>query len=171
MNEASLFAKDVEIVGVDVFFRDDHPDGVCARIEFSPGEGQRFAQWCDRAARRFDAFPPSMAIEWLTEVGRRLCASRVGEGEALDQQEGRIIIATIYWLERRGHIRSDEHNGVQWIGMRGDKDLIAIRNDEPTPDKLREAREGIPNFVAMPWDDPRDFEAMLRKVLGIEGRS
>jgi hypothetical protein len=140
------------VVKVMAFYRDDMPTGAIAvTMEFQENEGNLFAASAQKAMLLYDAH--------ATPEG---CFAQLEEW-ALTKPEDAIerIIVTIHWLERRGHLRSDDHNGVLWCALKG-RDLVMLREDQWTEKNLKIV-EGAGQEVNL-LDRP-EFERQLREIL------
>jgi hypothetical protein len=113
------------LVGVAAFWRNDHEGGLSVYLGFSSGASEPFVGAVQRAMTVYDASPnrePYLA--WLAEVAPRK--------ERLSKPEIFRAIASISWLEQRGHLVPDEFNGVIWLGRR-DGELVSLSCEELFP--------------------------------------
>ncbi len=151
-------ASPVVIRDVCVFFHDDRPDGLAFSYPFPDGpESRKFSEWCESTLPELDATEDAPgAIRWLETTARRVARGPVS------RELGVRITLTVHWLERRGHIASNEHNGVMWIGTQ-DGAVVCLRHDPPivgfAERMMREHR------VTVVVEEDR-FESKLREILG-----
>ncbi|HLK36746.1 MAG TPA: hypothetical protein VKU41_08335 [Polyangiaceae bacterium] len=151
--------EETRILRVAAFWREDEPGGITVHKGFDGDEGNVFASACERAMPHFDMHEtPGKATAWLGTY-----AQTFGDPSDSESEDAKRAIATIHWLERRGHIKSDEYNGVLWIAHNGDT-MIQLRHDAPSEAMRREYITGPRTSTELL--DPDRFEALLRDVLG-----
>lgn len=99
------------ILEVTARWREDQPEGFAVTVSFeTPDVGEHFAkqllvafEGLDRNAR----WSPQVAVGHLRDVGRMPESSR-------DETIRRRAVGIVAWLQERGHLAADEHNGVAW---------------------------------------------------------
>lgn len=156
---AAAAGKDPVIEAVSVYFQNDGDDGFSFRREFiGDTAGREFAGICEQLMVGYDAHQPALAIAYL----KRIAAAPDKPARVIGSAQ--LITATVHWLERRGHIKSDEFNGVLWIGRRG-TEAFGIRHDQPTLQHLNELIQVAPNTVLRGLGD-KDFNAFVRDIFG-----
>lgn len=147
------------IRSVGAYWRDDQPGGIGFTIDFPPDRsGNRFAQRCEAALTLFDRNPDALenALGLLTKLGRE---------QHVPDREGLRAVATIHWLEQRGHLRSDDHNGIMWVATT-DEAVVVVRLDGLTVDSARLVERYLPAIeLRQEALDPGVFDRMLHDFL------
>jgi hypothetical protein len=103
-----------EVVFAHAHFREtEHETGIGCVVDFHghPGDGIEFCRDLERRARDYDASGIKRSV--FLDTLRRLSARSL----TLTRDEQAMAFDAIYWLESRGHLKSDEHNGCvfSWI--------------------------------------------------------
>lgn len=131
------------------YYRNDLPTGLGVGLNFEPGDdrGAALLVWAQAMMAVFDRAGPERAFAWLREQAPR------ARGETLTRQAIEVAIATVHWLEQRGHLASDEYNGMIWMGTSG-AGLFCLRNDELSEARMRELRAALPSDVQILTYDP-----------------
>lgn len=93
----------LRVLAACAFYRDDHPDGISAGIGFEGDDGLDFCRELERKMPKYDRSARARVLAELT----RLAPKRL----ELSSQEMAHVIACIYWLQLRDHLRADEYNG------------------------------------------------------------
>ncbi len=156
--------KEYTVVHVAAFYENDGQDGLAVSWDFAGDTGNRFSAWCESVMLTFEAMDgkPSQAKAWLDALGR------THPKPEITRALGSKIVATIHWLERRGHLVSDEFNGCMWMARCHRLGThVALRFDEPSAENLRKLESEIPRMHLDPLDKG-DFERLLRDVLHTE---
>lgn len=99
------------LLEVTARWREDQPDGFAVTVSFeTPDLGEHFErqlvvafEGLDRDAR----WSPDVALRHLRDVGRMSEADR-------NETIRRRAVGIVAWLQERGHIAADAHNGVAW---------------------------------------------------------
>jgi hypothetical protein len=126
------------IVGLAAFWRSETPDGLSISLDFRSGGGAEFASALRRSMAAYDAnSTPEDCVAWLAAI-----APHKAEGFSGDILQR--AVATIDWLERRGHLRSDEFNGVVWIARCGGELVGFYDVPEASDDSEDPARSFFP---------------------------
>ena len=140
------------------YYRNDRLfGGLSLSLGFDGDDGRQFAEKCERLMLTFDMHDPALALAWLDRVGHQ--KPRLGRALA------NMIVATIHWLERRGHLQSDDYNGVIWFATHRQV-LFVIRHDEMPLVSRQEFRSQHPAAVEFVGLDSKDFEKTLRIIFG-----
>jgi hypothetical protein len=99
------------ILEVTARWREDQPGGFAVNVTFdTPKHGEHFARQLLVAIEGLDRdrrWSPDVAMKHLNEVGRMPEKSR-------DETIRRRAVGIVAWLQERGHLIADEHNGVAW---------------------------------------------------------
>ncbi len=99
------------LLEVTARWREDQPDGFAVTLSFdSQALGEHFAkqlvvafEGLDRDAR----WSADVALRHLRDVGRM-------RDEERNETIRRRAVGIVAWLQERGHIAADQHNGVAW---------------------------------------------------------
>ncbi len=99
------------ILEVTARWREDQPGGFAVNVTFdTPKHGEHFARQLHVAIEGLDRderWSPDVAIKHLRDVGKMPEKSR-------DETIRRRAVGIVAWLQERGHLIADEHNGVAW---------------------------------------------------------
>ena len=99
------------ILGVTARWREDQPDGFAVTVSFeTPDMGEHFARQLTVAIQGLDRderWSPQIAFRHLRDVGRMSEARR-------SETIRRRAVGIVAWLQERGHLIADAHNGVAW---------------------------------------------------------
>ncbi|HEX8789495.1 MAG TPA: hypothetical protein VF765_00985 [Polyangiaceae bacterium] len=134
------------LLEVTARWREDQPDGFAVTLSFdTPSLGEHFAKQLlvafdglDRNAR----WSPEVALGHLRDVGRMPEDQR-------NETIRRRAVGIVAWLQERGHIAADEHNGVAWhqVGL-GSQPPAAppavVASAPPTEPVLKAAKKAKP---------------------------
>jgi hypothetical protein len=135
------------ILEVTARWREDQPGGFAVNVTFdTPKVGEHFARQLLVAIEGLDRdkrWSPDVAIEHLSDVGRMPEKSR-------DETIRRRAVGIVAWLQERGHLIADEHNGVAWHRIGETAEVTTLtprpRSTPPTEPTLK---------VAMKIERPR----------------
>jgi hypothetical protein len=128
------------ILEVTARWREDQPGGFAVNVTFdTPKHGEHFARQLLVAIEGLDrneAWSPDVAIMHLSDVGRMPEKLR-------DETIRRRAVGIVAWLQERGHLIADEHNGVAWHRMGETAEVTTVtarpRSAPPTEPKLEVA--------------------------------
>jgi hypothetical protein len=104
------------ILEVTARWREDQPDGFAVTVSFeTPDLGEHFAKQLLVAFEGLDhnaRWSADVAVRHLHDVAAMPETSR-------DETIRRRAVGIVAWLQERGHLAADEHNGVAWhrIGL------------------------------------------------------
>lgn len=105
------------ILGISVFWKNDKPGGIGFTQTFPEGDaGTKFEQLAQRTMQDYDAAQAEgedvvgASVEQLTRWAQQ-------DVSQLPVPEQFLILCNVMWLETRGHIASDNFNGVQWARL------------------------------------------------------
>jgi hypothetical protein len=111
------------ILEVTARWREDQPGGFAVNVTFdTPKHGEHFARQLVLAIEGLDRdrrWSPDVAIEHLNHVGRMPERSR-------DETIRRRAVGIVAWLQERGHLIADEHNGVAWHRIGDTAEVTAV---------------------------------------------
>ncbi len=144
------------VVHVSAHWRDTDPDGIGLLLQFSPPNGKAFVKVLDETVLDMDmrGVLPQAANEFLKTF--------VSRGKP--EEDRQLAVATIHWLETRGHLPSDEYNGITW-GVIDGRVYKVLRRDEPTPVAWAKiARNGTEQEIVR--IDPDRYETLVNDLLG-----
>jgi hypothetical protein len=118
------------ILEVTARWQEDQPDGFAVTVSFeTPDLGEHFEkqllvafEGLDRNAR----WSPQVAVEHLRDVARMPKSSR-------DETIRRRAVGIVAWLQERGHLAADEHNGVAWHRIGQAPTAPEMQSAEPAP--------------------------------------
>lgn len=118
------------ILEVTARWREDQPDGFAVTVSFeTPALGEHFArqlvvafEGLDRNAR----WSPKVAAGHLRDVAAMPESSR-------DETIRRRAVGIVAWLQERGHLEADEHNGVAWHRIGQAPPAPEVQPAEPLP--------------------------------------
>jgi hypothetical protein len=116
------------------YWRNDRPGGIGTGFNFEddPVEGVNYCRGLLRGLHVYDAnATPADIIDQLREFGE-IKESRVGK-DLPDIETRLVAVANIYWLQERGHLAKDDHNGVIWFWTRG-REMISSEQNPLTLD-------------------------------------
>jgi len=119
------------ILEVTARWQEDQPGGFAVNVTFdTPKLGEHFAKQLVVAMEGLDRdgrWSRDEAIRHLSDVGRMPEESR-------DETIRRRAVGIVAWLQERGHLVADEHNGVAWhrVGQTQEVTAVATRISEPT---------------------------------------
>jgi hypothetical protein len=128
------------ILEVTARWREDQPGGFAVNLTFdTPKLGEHFAKQLVVAFEGLDRdrrWSADVAVEHLRDVGRIPEASR-------DETIRRRAVGIVAWLQERGHLVADEHNGVAWhrIGEAAEVTVVTRRSAPPTEPTLKVAKK------------------------------
>ena len=158
------------IVGATCHWRSDGPDGIGLATHFPGNYGNEFARDVHAFAGRLDArdYTPEQAFRGLESLQRAHDWSNPGAAVPAEFARASSMAFTIvYWLETRGHLVSDEHNGVSSIVVR-DGVIATVRADEPSTEMVERTSQlrqafGVDDgrFVDLKTDTDSDLVAEL----------
>jgi hypothetical protein len=120
------------ILEVTARWREDQPGGFAVNVTFdTPKLGEHFAKQLLVAIEGLDRnerWSPDVALRHLDDVGRMSEASR-------DERIRRRAVGIVAWLQERGHLVADEHNGVAWhrIGETAEVTSVTARPRSAPP--------------------------------------
>jgi hypothetical protein len=117
--ERSLPPRTRRLTHVGAYFRGDKPGGLGFIVQPSPDvPGDFLLLTIETMLADYDAAPadPRDLIGQLEELGR------LGIEALNDNENALIALVNICWLELRGHLETDEHNGIVWVTQRDDID-------------------------------------------------
>ena len=128
------------ILEVTARWREDQPGGFAVNVTFdTPKLGEHFAKQLLVAIEGLDRdmrWSPDVALRHLTDVGRMPEGSR-------DDKIRRRAVGIVAWLQERGHLVADEHNGVAWHSIGETVEVTAVtprpRSSPPTEPTLKVA--------------------------------
>jgi hypothetical protein len=114
-----------QILRILAFWQNDRPGGLGVGIEFDPSEptaGEEFSHELEARLASYDA--NANASDILAQL------SAVAAESHRDPQMTASVIADIYWLQERGHLKADEYNGVAWSWIAaGTRDLATCEQN------------------------------------------
>lgn len=110
--------KGRRVVEIAAYFRGDRPGGLGFIIQPPTDHRERLLSVVDSMIDAYDDAPadPRDLIEQLETLGA------LGIEALNDDETVLIALVNIWWLELRGHLETDEHNGVVWVTERGGVD-------------------------------------------------
>jgi hypothetical protein len=114
------------IVRISAFWRNDRPGGLGVGIDFhdDPMGGEEYSRHLSRTLDTWDKnAAPGDIVDQLRELANL-------ETE-LSDRETFIAIADIYWLQERGHLETDEFNGVLWNWIADDTRTLVGSEQNP----------------------------------------
>jgi hypothetical protein len=153
--------NDYTVAHVAAFYKNDGEEGISVSRDFKGDDGNRFSAWCESAMLAIEASggTPEKAKAWLDGIGR------ANPEPEMTPTLWNNIVATIHWLERRGHLVSDEFNGCMWLARcHRDDTIVALRYDQPSAENICKMQSAIPRFqVSRRGTD--DFERLVRDIL------
>ena len=128
------------ILEVTARWREDQPGGFAVHVTFdTPKHGEHFARQLHVAIEGLDRdrrWSPDVAIKHLRDVGKMPEKSR-------DETIRRRAVGIVAWLQERGHLIADEHNGVAWHRIGDTTEVAAVtarpRSSPPTEPTLKVA--------------------------------
>jgi len=128
------------ILEVTARWREDQPGGFAVHVTFdTPKHGEHFARQLHVAIEGLDRdrrWSPDVAIKHLRDVGKMPERSR-------DETIRRRAVGIVAWLQERGHLIADEHNGVAWHRIGDTTEVAAVtarpRSSPPTEPTLKVA--------------------------------
>jgi hypothetical protein len=137
-------SKPRRIIGAAVHWQNNTPDGFSCVMSFedSPASTRAWVTKFHEHLLRLDAQSWATPESALAELSRLRRAHSWTIGDAIPQALGLEACIIISWLESRGHLRPDEHNGISWVVERGGK-VVFIRGDRSS---LSEAL-GLPVLI------------------------
>lgn len=99
------------LLEVTARWREDQPDGFAVTLSFdSHALGEHFAKQLVVAFEGLDRdshWSADIALRHLRDVGRM-------RDEERNETIRRRAVGIVAWLQERGHIAADQHNGVAW---------------------------------------------------------
>lgn len=105
-----LPAAGEKVIEAGVYFRSDAAEGISFVIRPQTpvaGKGLLDTVWTTIDDYDNVEAEPAVLLEQLEKLGAR-------GTQALRHHELLIALVNICWLELRGHLKADEHNGVMW---------------------------------------------------------
>src|ERR1700722_5900253 len=110
---------------IDAIFahwRSDTPDGLSVGFEFAAedDDGANVSRWIHDQLATFDE---NTTVEDVLDELRAI-PGRANGGADIEQREGATVLAMIYWLRERGHLKPDELNGVSWQWADGETSAV-----------------------------------------------
>ena len=122
-------------------WQEDRPDGFAVTVSFeSAALGEHFASQLLVAFEGLDhdaRWSPEIALRHLRDVGRMPEPDR-------NETIRRRAVGIVAWLQERGYIAADEHNGVAWhqVGQAPEPSVEALPSPPPTDPTLEPAKKG-----------------------------
>ncbi len=99
--------RGLQILMVSAFWRDNEPDGISAGMKFdSPEGGVEFCTDLEKTLPLYD----KLGLQHVRAELVRLAPHR----HELDMRDVMHVVACIYWMQERGHIKPDEYNGTMF---------------------------------------------------------
>jgi hypothetical protein len=111
------------LILISAFWRNDCPDGVGCTFEFQGNDGETMAKLIEDTVKVYDQHP-EVPVEEYVEQLRAIGLTPI---DLRDEQMLMLAMINIAWLERRGHIPTDEFNGMLYV---------RLIKGEPTPSKV-----------------------------------
>lgn len=130
------------ILEVTARWREDQPGGFAVNVTFeTPKLGEHFAKQLLVAIEGLDhdkRWSPDVALRHLSDVGRMPETSR-------DETIRRRAVGIVAWLQERGHLVADEHNGVAWhrLGQTSEVIVEAPRIQALSEPTLKAAKKSV----------------------------
>src|SRR4051794_10628641 len=100
------------VMSVSAFWRNDRPGGIGFTIQFEgrdPHAGSHYQEAVERSLLTWDKH--ANAADLLAQLAD---FATVG-GASFTRQEQFVTIVNVAWLESRGHLASDDFNGILWL--------------------------------------------------------
>lgn len=95
----------LQVLMVSAFWRDNEPDGISAGMRFdAPTNGVEFCTDLEKTLPLYD----KLGLQHVRAELVRLAPHR----HELDMRDVMHVVACIYWMQERGHIKPDEYNGA-----------------------------------------------------------
>lgn len=117
------------LLEVTARWREDRPDGFAVTVSFeTPDLGEHFERQLVVAFEGLDRdvrWSPEVALRHLRDVGRM---SETDRSETIRRR----AVGIVAWLQERGHLAADAHNGVAWHRI-GQSQAPAAPVDERPP--------------------------------------
>lgn len=98
------FAAALPVTSISAFWKNDVPGGIGLTFRFGDREnGNRMLAGLEATLADYDRnATPEAIVAQLEAWG----------GTSLSMEQKYVAVANVYWLERRGHLKSDDFNGV-----------------------------------------------------------
>lgn len=128
----------ITLVSVNAYWHNDRPGGLGVGIDFQGQAAEEGVGFCEGLERCINDWDKGGATREDIEAQLSEIAARTGD---LDRKATSIAIADIHWLERRGHLKADEHNGVlfAWTMETGNGLRLAMGEQNPVVIDLENA--------------------------------
>lgn len=159
-----------QVIECTCMWRNDVPEGLGLCFPFRPGDtrGLVFArQLFEQVARmdRVEAAPAEM-LEVLAQLTPKIKA-RAAEEMTLDDAIAPGSLAfrafcIVEWLERHEHIPSDEENGIGWLLLGENRELVLVSRSPPTAKGLA-LLPVRPQIIA-----PTNFDETVRTLFHLD---
>ncbi len=131
------------LMRVMAYWHNDQPGGLGVGIDFSDQPPENGLTFCEQLERGIADWDTGGATREDIEAQLSEIASAEGD---LSQEQTFIAIADIHWLERRGHLKADEHNGVLFAATMETEKGTRLMLGEQNPlviDLEKAAAEGV----------------------------